>query len=135
MGDAGPVEKNLRAGREAGLSVLEVMIALAITSTMLMATASAFSSSLSAANAALTRTRGTVFLGTVMEDLSAQEYDNLLALDGDRILDQSSEQRSCYAVDLTVFLATVDLLQVQAQLTDLGTQRVIGRVTTLRSRR
>ncbi len=128
-------QNSRRATRTAGLTVLEVMIALAITSTALMATAGAFSSSLSAANSALTRTRATVFLGTVMEDLSAQEYDNLLALNGERIFDQANEAHSSYAVDLTVFLAAVDLLQVQAQVTDLGTQSVITRVTTLRSRR
>jgi hypothetical protein len=37
-------------------------------------------------------------------------------------------------VDLTVFLAAVDLLQVQAVLTDLRTQKVIARVTTQRTR-
>jgi len=124
-----------RSHAKSGLTVLEVMIALAITSTVLMATASAFSSSLSAANGALERTHGAVFLETVMEDVAAQPFDNLLALNGNHLYDQPSKQHSRYAVELRVFAAAVGLLQIEADLTDLAHDNVLCRVVTLRSRR
>jgi type II secretory pathway pseudopilin PulG len=114
--------------------VLEVTIALTIVATLLMASAGAFLSSISAVNAAQRRSVATVFLETVMEDLSAQAYVDLPSFNGNRIFDRPTAAASSYAVDLTVFLTAVDLQQVQAVLTDLRTNRVVGRLTTLRSR-
>ena len=124
-----------RKGSRAGLSALEVTIAMTIVSTILLASAKAFSTNFTAVNTAQSMTRGAVFLETVMEDLSVQPYENLAAFNGNRIYDGATAQRSSYAVDLTVFLAAVDLQQVQAVLTDLRTNREIARLTTLRSRR
>lgn len=115
--------------------MLEVTIALTIVSTLLMASAGAFLSSISAVNAAQRRSVATVFLATVMEDLSAQTYADLPTFNGNRIYDKPTAAASNYAVDLTVFLTAVDLQQVQAVLTDLRTNREVGRLTTLRARR
>lgn len=127
--------KSRSLGERAGISVIEVTIAMTVSCTVLLATAGAFASSLSAVHSSQRTTQATVFLESVMEDLSAQTYDNLPAFNGNRIFDQATANRSNYAVDLTVFLASVDLQQIQATLTDLRTNREIGRLTTLRSRR
>lgn len=131
----------LRLGRTrtmrkaAGLTVLEVTIALTIVSTVLVASAGAFMSSVSSVRTAQRRSIATVFLQTVMEDLAAQPYDNLLAFNGNTIYDQPTVPKSNYAVNVTVFVAAVDIQQVQCVMTDLRTNREIGRVTTMRSRR
>ena len=127
--------KSRRVRGKSGLTVLEVTIAFTIVCTVLMASAGAFTSSLAAVRSAQTRSKGTVFMDTVMEDLSAQTYDSLLAFNGNKIYDQPTAARSHYSVDLSVFLAAVDLLQVQAVLKDLRTNKEIGRVTSLRTRR
>ena len=119
----------------AGLTLLEVSIALLIVCSVLMASASAFLTNISAVSSAQRRSRATLFLETVLEDLSAQDYDNLAAFDGNQVFDQATLARSNYTVDLTVFLAAVDLMQVRAVLTDRRTNLEVGRVTTLRSRR
>ena len=117
------------------MTVIEVTIALTIVCTILVAAAGGFWTSISAVKTAQKTSRATVFLETVMEDLSAQPYDSLLAFNGNRIYDQAAAANASYSVDLTVFLAAVDLEQIQAILTDLRTNREVARLTTLRSRR
>lgn len=119
----------------AGISVIEVTIAMSVACTVLLASAGAFASSLNAVRSSERTNHATVFLETVMEDLSAQPYANLPAFNGNRIYDQATANRSNYAVDLTVFAAAVELQQIQASLVDLRTNQEIGRVTTLRSQR
>jgi hypothetical protein len=115
--------------------VLEITITLTIVTTVLMAAAGALLSSLSAVSSAARTSRATVFLETVMEDLSAQPYDNLLAFNGNTIFDQATAADSNYSCNLTVFTAAVDLLQIDVVLRDMRGNREIGRVTTLRCSR
>ena len=119
----------------AGMTVLEVTIALTIVSTVLLASAGAFMSSLVAVNTAQRTSRATVFLETVMENLSAQAYDDLITFNGNRVYDQATAGASNYEADITVFLSAVDLLQVQVVLLDTRSGEEIGRLTTLRCRR
>lgn len=121
--------------RRAGFTVLEVTIALLIVSTVLVSLTGAFLSSAEAVHSAQGTNRGTVFLQSVMEDLSAQPFDALPSFNGNHVIDHDTQQHSNWSVDLTVFPVGVDLEQVDATLTDLRTARVITRVTTLRSRR
>jgi Tfp pilus assembly protein PilV len=118
-----------------GLTVLEVTIAFTIVSTVLLASASAFTSTLNATRSAQTRSRGIVFLDTVMEDMSAQAYSTLLTFNGNKVYDGPTAARSNYSVDITAFLSAVDLVQVQGVLKDLRTNHEIGRVTSLRTNR
>lgn len=123
------------ARSRAGVSVLEITVALTIATTVLAASAGAFLSNLAAARSAQRTSRGAVFLQTVMQDLSAQSYDALPAFNGNHIFDRVDEARSNYSVTLTVFQAAVGLEQVQAVLTDLRTDTEIGKIVTFRSQR
>ena len=120
--------------RQAGFTLLEVVISSAVLAIALMAATAAFSSNLVATEEAKRLTNGSIFLSTVTEDVLAQDFDNLLALNGNQIVDGGNLDVSEYSVDLTVFLAGLDLIQVQAVLTDLQTGREIGRLGTLRRR-
>lgn len=124
-----------RKGAKAGFSVLEVVLAMTIVTTVLMAAAGALLSSLSTMTSAQRMSRATVFLETVMEDLSAQPYANLLAFNGNQINDQATLAQSNYRATIAVFNAAVNLRQVNVVLTDLRNNREIGRVTTLRASR
>jgi len=122
-----------RAGNSAGLSLIEVCIAIAIVATVLLSLAGAFSTDLLGVDQARRVTDGSVFLETCMENLAAQPYENLLALDGEQIFDRTDAGDSKYVIDLRVFPSEVGLMQVRAVLADLRTNREIGRVTALRS--
>lgn len=119
----------------AAFTLIELVIALAIIGSVLVGLAGAFFASAKAVTSAQRSSRATVFLQTVLENLAAQPYDELTAFDGDRVYDAAAAAGSNWAVDLTVFTAAVDLQQVEAVLTDLQTNRVLTRVTTLRCRR
>ena len=124
-----------RHSRRAGFTVLEVTIALLIVSTVLVSLTSAFLTSAQAVHSAKGTSRGTIFLQSVMEDMSAQPYDSLLGFNGNHVIDSADQQHSNWAVDLAVFQSGVDLVQVDARLTDLRTAHVIAQLSTLRSRR
>jgi hypothetical protein len=125
-----------RAARsKAGLTVLEITITLTIVTTVLMAAAGALLSSLSAVSSAARTSRATVFLETVMEDLAAQPYDNLLAFNGNTIYDQAAVAQSNYIANVSVFTVATNLRQVNVVLNDKQRNREIGRVTTLRCAR
>ena len=126
-----PARRNSRSG----LTVVELTISMMIVVTFLMATAGAFSTSMKTTEQARRTTSAAVFLETTMEDLSAQPYENLLALNGNQIFDVTDATDSNYRIDLTVFLAEVNLLQVRAVVTDLRRGREIGRLTSLRANR
>ena len=76
-----------------------------------------------------------MFLEGTFENLQAQGFDALLALNGSRFLDDADEDDSSYAVDFVAYTVGVDLLQFEATLVDLRTGRTIGSLTTLRTRR
>lgn len=121
--------------RDAGLSLVEATIAIAILFTGLMASARTLISSVTVVNDARRTTRAALFLETVMEDIAAQPYADLLVLDGNEIVDGDTAGQSSFSAELTVFQADVELIQVEAVLSDLRTGREIGRVSTLRARR
>jgi len=119
----------------AGLSIVEVTIALAIVATVLAGASGALLSNFASVRTADGLSSGAVFLESVLENLAAQSYDDLLAFDGDRLFDGESAARSRYTIDLSVFESEVDLLQIGAVLRERESGRELGRVTTLRSAR
>lgn len=128
-------KRSPRAAGARGITILEITIAVAVITTVLMASAGAFVSSLSSVESAQRRTRATVYLESVMENISAQPYDNLPSFNGNRLYDNAVVASSNYAADIRVFTAALDLQQVEVILTDLRSNTEITRVTTLRSRR
>ncbi len=119
----------------AGISIVEITIALAIVATVLAGTSGALLANFSAVRTADGLSSGALFLESVLENLSAQDYDDLLTFDGDRLFDGESEARSRYTVDLSVFESEVGLLQIGAVLRERDSGRELGRITTLRSSR
>ncbi|MBK7875837.1 MAG: hypothetical protein IPJ77_08805 [Planctomycetes bacterium] len=96
------------------MSVLEVAIAIAIVSAILLGSASAFLGAMRGTREARSTSRAGVYLASVMEDLAARPYADLLAMDGAQLYEQGTAARSDYLVDLSVFPAAVDLLQMRA---------------------
>lgn len=126
-----------RAGQSSrsGISIVEVTIALAIVTTVLAGASGAFLTNFASVRTADGLSSGGLFLETVLEDLSAQPYEDLLSFDGNTFFDQESEKRARFGVTLSVFESEVGLLQIGAVLTDLGRDRELGRVVTFRSSR
>lgn len=124
-----------RLSRRAGLTLIEVTIALSVVATVLMASAGSFTTSISSAKSARRTSEAAAYLQTVMEDLSAQPYDNLLSLNGNRVYDTSSAATANFAADITTFSSALDLIQVQVVCTDMRTNQAMGQIVTLRSNR
>lgn len=124
-----------REGVRSGMTLLEVTIAMSIVAVVMLAAAAGFARNLSAVEQARTTTDAAIFLDSVVENVEAQPYDDLLSLNGNRIFSGTGAADSRYAVDLAVFLADVDLLQIGAVLVELPSERQLGRVTWQRTRR
>ena len=118
-----------------GLSLLEMSIAMALLAIVLTGMAMGFGASFKAVNGAKRVTGGSKFLESVMQNVGAQPYDNLLAMNGNQFFDQTTLGDSNFTVDLVVFQTEVELLQVEATLTDTLTTRELATITTLRSQR
>jgi prepilin-type N-terminal cleavage/methylation domain-containing protein len=118
-----------------GFTLIEVLAAAAIMAILFLALAGAFSSNLMAVSMAKNMTQASMFLETVMENLSVQPYENLLVMNGNQFFSQTNANDSRYIITLTVFPAAVDLLQIRATLTDTLNNMEVGRVITHRSRR
>lgn len=121
--------------KQGGFSLVEVTIAIAILFTGLMATARSLVTSIDVVNDARRTARAALFLETVMEDVAAQQYGDLLGLNGNAILDGADAQSSTFRAEITAFQSAVDLVQVETVLFDIRTGRELGRVATLRSNR
>lgn len=113
--------------------MLEVALGVFIVAVLLLATTMTLSANLKSTFNAREMTSGALFLETIMEDVTAQPFDNLLTLNGDVYFDVTEADDSRFAVGMTVFPAGVNLVQVRAVLTDLRTGAEVGRVSTLRS--
>lgn len=118
-----------------GLSLVEVVVALTLVTGVMLGASAGFSGSLAAVDRAQQLQDARSHLQTVLEDVAAQPFDNLLALNGNQVLSGASASSSAFVTDLTVFQAQVDLLQIRAVTRDQSTGQQIASVTTLRSRR
>ncbi len=115
--------------------MLEITIAVAMAMTIMLGSAGAFGTSVKAVNEARRTSRGSLFLETVMEDLSAQAYDDLLSFNGNRIYDHGAAAESEFAIDIAVTQSAVSLRRIDAILSDARSGAEIGHVATLRSDR
>ncbi len=129
----GPV--HVRSTLRAGFTLIEITISAVVVAILMMASVAAFSGSLRGVDESRKLSEGAALLRTAMENVSAQPYANLLALDGTQVFDNTDADDSNHRVGLSAFLSQVDLIQVEARLTDLHTGRVVGRTALLRSAR
>ncbi|MBL4770543.1 MAG: hypothetical protein JKY61_05260 [Planctomycetes bacterium] len=117
----------------AGMSLVEVMIAAGIASVLLMATAATFFGNMKAVGTAKSITSGTIFLESVQENLAAQPYQNLLAINGNSVFNDGVEDGSEYRADITSFQSGIGLIQISVTLVDLRSNVQLGRLVTVRS--
>lgn len=117
------------------MSLIEVSLAMSVVATVLLASSLAFTSSLTAVGNAERTTDAAVYLETVMQNIGAQPYDNLLAMNGNQFFDGATLAQSQFLVALTTFEVQPGLIQLESQLVDRRTNRPIGQITTYRSRR
>ena len=122
-----------RSRGNSGLTLIEVMFAIVVVSILMLATTAAFTSTMKGMRHADATTRASIFLQSTMEDLSAQSYAALLAMNGNTFYDDGVEADSNYEIDLAVFQSAVGLLQVSVSLSVVGDDRELARITTLRS--
>lgn len=118
-----------------GLTLLELSIAMAVLAVVLSGVAMGLGASLKAVEGARRVTGGTAYLESVMQNVAAQPYANLLPMNGNQFFDQPLPANSNFRVDLTVFNVDIDLVQIDAQLVDLRSGRPVGTVTTQRCSR
>ncbi len=123
----------LTPSKKAGMSLVEVTIAAGIAAVLLMATAATFFGNMKTIGTAKSITRGAIFLESVQENISAQPYQNLLALNGNLIFDQDVADSSQYRADITTFQSGIGIIQISISLVDLQSNVVIGRLATVRS--
>jgi len=116
------------------MTLLEVSVAALIVATIMIVSQAAFVSSFSATRQSRDVRRATLLLDTVLEDLAAQPYQNLLALNGNVVRDGETLASSSFEVAIQTFQAEVDLVQVRATVSSIADGREIGRVVTVRSR-
>ena len=124
-----------QSAKRAGFTLVEVTISAAVIAVLAMAASAAFVGSMRGVNEASKMAEAAVFLDTTFENISTQPYDNLLALNGNRIFDGTDATDSKYAIDLATFVSQVDLIQIDGRIVDLATDRELGRSTALRSKR
>lgn len=122
-------------GAKRGLTLLEMSIAMAILAVVLAGVAMGMGASLKAVNSARRVTGGSQYLASVMQNLAAQPYANLLAMNGNQLFDQATLADSNFTVDIVAFETEIDLLQLEATLNDRRTGRELGTITTLRTKR
>ena len=115
------------------MSLVEVMIAAGIASVLLMATAATFFGNMKAVGTAKSITSGTIFLESVQENLAAQPYQNLLAINGNSVFNDGVEDGSEYRADITSFQSGIGLIQISVTLVDLRSNVQLGRLVTVRS--
>ncbi len=131
----GPGKRGLQGKGRKGFTLLEVMVSGALLGILCMGLVGAFSSNFKAVSKSKTIVDGAAFLSTVMDSLEGQNFNALLAMNGNTFYDQANVKDSRFRVDLTVSSVAVDLLMIRAVLTDLGANHELSRVVTYRSRR
>ncbi len=117
------------------MALIEVSISAVIIALLMMASTMAFVGNLKTAGHARDLTESGIFLETVLEDISAVAYDNLLVLDGNQIFDNTDETDSRFRVDIEADLQEVDLILLRTSLVELSTGRRLVRLATLRCNR
>lgn len=121
-------------GRQAGLTIVELVIASGIIAVLLLASAAAMGESVESTTRSRELGRGAVFLESIQEDIAALTPAELLAMNGQRVYSNASTwQDAHYRVEVTVFNSTVRLLQVELRLIDQVSDHAVASVHTMRA--
>ena len=129
------MKNGLRKRGEGGFTMVEVMVSAALLGILCMGLVGAFSSNFKAVSKSKSLVDGAAFLSTVMDSLEGQDFDALLAMNGNTFYDQSTLKDSRFRVDLTVSNVAVGFLMIRAVLWDLRANHELTRIVTYRSRR
>ncbi len=119
--------------RQAGLTLVEVIIAAGIIAVLLLASASAMGESVDSTTMSRELTQGALFLESVQEDLATVSANDIMAMNGQRIFMTTPDAASKYRVEISTFLAAVGLVQVRLALHDNRTGRRVAAVSSLRA--
>ncbi len=119
--------------RQAGLSLVELIIAAGIIAVLMLASAAAMGESVDSTNMSRDLTQGALFLETVQEDLTAVASADILTLNGQQIFSNDDQATARFRVDITTFMAAIDLAQVRLTLVDQVTGRNVATVNSLRA--
>lgn len=120
-------------GARAGLSLVELVIAAGIIAVLLLASAAAMGESVESTETSKRLVRGAVFLESVQEDLAALSASELLAMNGQSVHSSEDWNDAAYRVEISVFYAAVELLQVELALVDQNAARVMATVHSMRA--
>ncbi len=132
-----PLRQLCRSGpsslRQAGPSLVELIIAAGIIAVLMLASAAAMGESVDSTNMSRDLTQGALFLETVQEDLTAVASADILTLNGQQIFSNDDQATARFRVDITTFMAAIDLAQVRLTLVDQVTGRNVATVNSLRA--
>ena len=118
-----------------GFTLVESVLSTLVLAIAVLAVGSAFSSGLHATKYARELTHATWFLEETMASLDEQEYDNLLAMDGNVFIGAPNTLSAGFSISLVVSQFDVDIVQLVAVLNDRHNGREMTRVASYRSRR
>jgi prepilin-type N-terminal cleavage/methylation domain-containing protein len=118
---------------QAGLTLVELIIAAGIIAVLLLASASALGESVDSTTMSRELTQGALFLESVQEDLATVSPNDILSMNGQQIFMTEPNADSKYRVEISTFLAAVDLVQVRLALLDNRTGRRVAAVSSLRA--
>ncbi len=119
--------------RQAGLTLVELIIASGIIAVLLLASASAMGESVDSTTMSRDLTQGALFLESVQEDLATVSANDIMAMNGQEIFMTVPNANSRYRVQISTFLTAVDLVQVRLALLDNRTGRRVAAVSSLRA--
>ncbi|QDV06530.1 hypothetical protein Poly30_20400 [Planctomycetes bacterium Poly30] len=117
----------------AGLTIVELVIAAGIMAVLLLASAGAMGESVDSTKLSRNLTQGALFLESVQEDLTAVASSDLLSMNGQQIFATEPRADAKYRVDITTFMASIDLVQIRLALIDQSTGRRVATVNSLRA--
>lgn len=124
------------AGRgERGSTMIEVLLAMVIVSIALAGVAGVLGSNLRVNARSQDLTSGSRFLQEVLASVDAQNYDALLAMNGNSFYDTGASGNARFRVELSTAVAAIDMVSIGAVLRDQRTGREIARVASYRSKR
>lgn len=117
----------------AGLTMVELVIAAGIMAILLLASAGAMGESVDSTRMSRELTQGALFLESVQEDLTAVEPGDLLSMNGQQIFATEPRADAKYRIDITTFMAAINLVQIRLSLVDQATGRRVAAVNSLRA--